>query len=276
MALWYRIGEGVKNLGIGQYTLKHYERSGLIEPQVDAESGYRYYDYRDFGKLIIVRELRKLGFSVEEVVELIGANADCTTSLYRERIKKNKQEIARLTEANELLGRRLSLIEAWSSKLGSWERAAMPPIAFHPHFSTQAEGERVDGAAQGSREWKDAYERGLIAVRIPLETLGGVSDALEWGFVAIESVSLPGHEGGHPHELKAKGSALPQSASAIVTYAQLRREDNQAISLRRLAKNALDEAGCEASADAYAVVGDVQASKGETNLLVAVFTPVGC
>ena len=101
----YRIGEVVKGMGVGQYTLKHYEREGLVVPVPREESGYRYYSYRDFGRLIFVRNLRALGFSLDAVAEYLDAAFEDKPDLLAQQMVANTGEIERLMTANEALRR---------------------------------------------------------------------------------------------------------------------------------------------------------------------------
>ncbi len=49
-------------------TLRYYDRIGLIKPAyIDPETRYRYYSVRQCEKLGVIRELRELGMSVDEI-----------------------------------------------------------------------------------------------------------------------------------------------------------------------------------------------------------------
>ena len=52
-------------------TLRHYEKIGLLKPnEVDAWTGYRYYDVAQMQTLLNIRRLKSMGFSLDEILEL--------------------------------------------------------------------------------------------------------------------------------------------------------------------------------------------------------------
>jgi DNA-binding transcriptional MerR regulator len=57
-----RIGQVSKLYGISLDTLRHYDRKGLLEPIVDAQSGYRYYslEHLDILEMILVGKFTEL------------------------------------------------------------------------------------------------------------------------------------------------------------------------------------------------------------------------
>lgn len=63
-----KIGEFSKLNFVTVKTLRHYERIGLLIPnQVDEWTGYRYYDVTQMQKMGRILDLKKLGFSLEEI-----------------------------------------------------------------------------------------------------------------------------------------------------------------------------------------------------------------
>lgn len=50
-------------------TLRYYDRVGLLKPDyIDPNNGYRYYSVRKSERLGVIRELRDLGMSIEEIL----------------------------------------------------------------------------------------------------------------------------------------------------------------------------------------------------------------
>jgi DNA-binding transcriptional MerR regulator len=48
--------------------LRHYGETGLLEPaQIDARTGYRFYDVAQLARLRRLVALRELGFSLEQI-----------------------------------------------------------------------------------------------------------------------------------------------------------------------------------------------------------------
>ena len=66
-----KIGEFSKLMQVTVKTLRHYEQKGLLAPdEVDEWTGYRYYSIDQMQKLQSIRDLQRLGFSLDEIKEL--------------------------------------------------------------------------------------------------------------------------------------------------------------------------------------------------------------
>lgn len=63
----FLIGELATLFNISADTLRYYDKIGLIEPDVKAENGYRYYSLRSFFKLSRILFLRDLDIPLEEI-----------------------------------------------------------------------------------------------------------------------------------------------------------------------------------------------------------------
>ena len=70
MKEYYKISEIAKLYGIGADSLRYYEKIGVLRPR-RAENGYRMYGLKDIYKLSILRDLRRLDFSVPQIREYL-------------------------------------------------------------------------------------------------------------------------------------------------------------------------------------------------------------
>ena len=66
------IGEAAKASGVSAKMLRHYESVGLFPEAARTESGYRQYTDKEVTTLRFIRQSRDLGFSIEQIRELLG------------------------------------------------------------------------------------------------------------------------------------------------------------------------------------------------------------
>jgi DNA-binding transcriptional MerR regulator len=62
----YQIGEVTERVGLSLRTVRYYEEVGLVVPERTA-GGFRLYTEGDIERLIMAKELKPLGFSLDEV-----------------------------------------------------------------------------------------------------------------------------------------------------------------------------------------------------------------
>lgn len=67
-----KIGELAKRSGVGIDTVRFYERQGLLPKARRLASGYRVYDPGDVKRLRFVRRAKALGFTLEEIRDLLA------------------------------------------------------------------------------------------------------------------------------------------------------------------------------------------------------------
>ena len=65
------IGEAARRSGISSKVIRHHAQLGLIAPSGRSEAGYRVFSERDLGLLRFIRQARSLGFSLEQIGQLV-------------------------------------------------------------------------------------------------------------------------------------------------------------------------------------------------------------
>ncbi|MGN6092040.1 MAG: heavy metal-responsive transcriptional regulator [Luteibacter jiangsuensis] len=70
------IGRVAQSAGVAIDTIRFYEREGLLPEPRRRPSGYREYDSGTVARLRFIRRAKDLGFTLEEVRELLALSAD--------------------------------------------------------------------------------------------------------------------------------------------------------------------------------------------------------
>lgn len=70
-----QIGQLAKHTGVAIDTVRYYERQGVLPRPVRRASGYRRYDDEDVVRLRFIRRAKALGFTLEEIRELLSLSA---------------------------------------------------------------------------------------------------------------------------------------------------------------------------------------------------------
>ena len=103
------IGEAAKASGVSAKMIRHYESVGLFPEAVRTESGYRQYTEKEVSTLRFVRQSRDLGFSIEQIRELLG--------LWQDRKRPSRQVRALALAHIEELDEKLEELQAMKATL---------------------------------------------------------------------------------------------------------------------------------------------------------------
>lgn len=99
----YKINEVAKMHNISKKALIHYDKIGLFKPQyVDEVNNYRYYDMKELPILKQIIYLKKIGFSLKEIKDLLD-NRDHDIMINALTIRDNEivKEIEKLQELHK-------------------------------------------------------------------------------------------------------------------------------------------------------------------------------
>lgn len=105
----YKIGEFSRITMLSIKALRYYDSQGILSPTTRGENQYRMYDENDYEKAILIRKLKKCGFTITEIKDVF-LNCDDTKDLSyfliekREFIKDNiKKEKELIKDIEKLL-----------------------------------------------------------------------------------------------------------------------------------------------------------------------------
>ncbi|MBA2349941.1 MAG: MerR family transcriptional regulator [Solirubrobacterales bacterium] len=68
-----QIGRVAELCGLSLRTVRYYEEQGLIAPDARSEGGFRLYTDEQVQRLLLIKQMKPLGFTVAEMRELLDA-----------------------------------------------------------------------------------------------------------------------------------------------------------------------------------------------------------
>lgn len=68
-----QIGEVAGRTELSIKTIRHYDEVGLVAPSARSAGGFRLYTADDVNRLLAIRRMKPLGFSLDEMRELLDA-----------------------------------------------------------------------------------------------------------------------------------------------------------------------------------------------------------
>lgn len=108
------IGEVAEISGMSLRTLRHYDDVGLLPPSGRSAGGFRLYTDEDIDRLMLIRRMKPLGFSIEEMRELLDLTESLPSDLaaakrlheFLQDAQTRRENLARtLDMADEFIGR---------------------------------------------------------------------------------------------------------------------------------------------------------------------------
>ncbi|MFE7962771.1 MerR family transcriptional regulator [Streptomyces cellulosae] len=117
-----QIGEVAERTGLSLRTIRHYEEVGLAVPSARSKGGFRLYTEADVERLVVIRRMKPLDFSLEETRELLdlidslkaAGEAGGDTERLRERLDSYRQVVDARCET---LRARLEMAEDFAAAL---------------------------------------------------------------------------------------------------------------------------------------------------------------
>ena len=70
-----QIGEVADRVGLSLRTIRYYEEMGLVEPETRTDGGFRLYTSVHVERLQVIRRMKPLGFSVQEIRDILDARS---------------------------------------------------------------------------------------------------------------------------------------------------------------------------------------------------------
>lgn len=68
-----QIGEVATRTELSLRTIRHYEETGLVIPSARSQGGFRLYTENDVARLMVIRRMKPLGFTLDQMRDLLDA-----------------------------------------------------------------------------------------------------------------------------------------------------------------------------------------------------------
>ena len=98
---YYTAGEIARIAGVSLRTIRYYDTKGLLPPVSHSDTGYRYYDKGSLALLQRIMMLKYLGFSLEQIQQLIAAQE--ADALDQEAILAQQKSLSALQRNSQYL-----------------------------------------------------------------------------------------------------------------------------------------------------------------------------
>ncbi|MEU3449665.1 MerR family transcriptional regulator [Streptomyces thermolilacinus] len=127
-----QIGEVAARTELSLRTIRHYEETGLVIPSARSRGGFRLYTENDVARLMVIRRMKPLGFTLEQMRDLLDATDrldgddtldDAEREALLERVRTYRQAAA---DQVEKLRVQLARAEDFAATLGDRLEAAGP------------------------------------------------------------------------------------------------------------------------------------------------------
>lgn len=130
MDKFFKIGDVAEAKGFSIQTLRYFDRIGLVKPQyVDPETNYRYYSNSQFYKLEIIKYLKSLDVSNDELLKLCDDNdIDQWDEFFLDLSKRVRQKI-------DLLHRSIEHIDSLRNRIQYLKQVNSHTGIYYQHFN---------------------------------------------------------------------------------------------------------------------------------------------
>ena len=135
-----RMNEVARAAGVNRETLRYYERRGLLEAPERSPGGHRLYDDRAVQNLRIIKAAQRLGFTLEEVADLleVGRRSGRNASLQARAQDKLAEVEERLADLETIRANLVAAIDAGCDDVHQCATSDCCPLPFVEISTRQA------------------------------------------------------------------------------------------------------------------------------------------
>lgn len=181
------IGKLAHFMGVSPYTIKYYEKIGLLHSSRDKNSNYRRYELRTCTDILECMKYRGMGFSLKELEALVKtADSETQNRMIQERLRAVEEELERLNDLHQFLTEYMREIKHLDRGLNQWY---VMPLEGVTYCRMQTEGLNFteNNIGDDSVNIMNYAPRTMSMVLLKQSYLNGGPQAFSWG----QSVTFP-------------------------------------------------------------------------------------
>lgn len=163
-------------LGVSSDVVRHYTSSGILNPLVNTENNYKYFDEQDLLHLANARVNRSFGLSVPEVLEFQKSSLSEQKAILEKESRKIEKELERVLK----IQKRLKEVETflnqadWCTIPGRVKDVRRDPI--HSIY-TYGAGKKHSEQMKVIKAWAQLFPYAHLSIKVPKEELNDSSFA---------------------------------------------------------------------------------------------------
>ncbi|KQX63680.1 MerR family transcriptional regulator [Angustibacter sp. Root456] len=192
-ATGYTVGAVARLAGVTVRTLHHYDEVGLVRPSGRTDAGYRLYEAADLERLRDVLSYRELGFTLEQIAQILDDPRGDTVSHLREQHRLVQQRIDRL---HDVLSHLEKLMEAEQMGINLTPEEQLEVFGENwlgEQYAAEAEAKWGDTEA-----WQQSQRRTATLSKDDWVEVKASTDALERGLAEALAAGVPAND---PHAM---------------------------------------------------------------------------
>lgn len=157
-----------QSVGVSDDLIRHYTECGLLNPVINSENHYRFYDEEDFLCLSTARSVKNLGFSLSDVKDYLEDSAQERIDklrLKKQVIEENIEELIKLKNRIEEVENYLSLIKLCDGTVKDVRRDSIHSIYTYSASKIKVPNPEV------VKSFSELFPYTHVSIKIPQEEL---------------------------------------------------------------------------------------------------------
>ena len=182
--LIYSVGAVCKSLNINESTLRLYEKKGLISSIKNPDNQYRSFTYRDLCVILMIRQYRSYGLSLEKIQELIQQkNVEELLHEFQRVIEEKEEKIRQEQKILELMKEQLTDLSYVTQGIDQFQVVTLPELCF---FNCQnREIHQKTEYKHLVRQWSNLVPYTYYGCRMPLHDIRE-NASIDFGYLCFQ------------------------------------------------------------------------------------------